>query len=96
MPAQKKRADRYTVMIVDPRDLPERITAARQLGLHWFAEDYSSNCALHLFFDDAGRRNYLAGQYGSVVDDIRDILATVADGQSEDHILEQIRDLVFP
>jgi len=90
------RADRYTVLILDPRDLAERITTARQLGLHWFAEDQGDRCALYIFFDDAGRRNYLAGQYGSVVDDIRDILATVADGQSEDHILEQIRDLVFP
>ena len=91
-----QRADRYTVLIVDTRDLVDRIAAARQLGLHWFAEDNDDRrCRLYLFFDDAGRRNYLAGQYGDAADEIREALATAADGESETAILERIRDLVY-
>lgn len=90
-----QRADRYTVLVVDPRDLAERIAAARQLGLRWFAEDLDNKCALHLFFDDAGRQNYLVGHYGSVVDEIRDLLATAADGETEAAILERIGNLVY-
>ena len=89
------RADRYTVLILDPRDLAERITTARQLGLHWFAQDHGDRCALYLFFDETGRDNYLSGQYGSVVDNVREAIATIADGVPEVEILEQIRDLVF-
>jgi hypothetical protein len=89
------RADRYTVLAVDPRDLTDRIAAAQQLGLPWFANSDSDGCYLYLFFNETGRRNYLAGQYGSVVDDIRDIIATAADGVPEADILEHIRELVF-
>jgi len=89
------RADRYTVLILDPRDFAERIAAAQQLGLHWFAQDRGDRCALYLFFDETGRANYLAGQYGSIVADIRDIIATAADGVPGAEILERIRDRVF-
>lgn len=90
-----QKADRYSVLILDPRDLAERIAAARQLGLHWFAQDRGDRCALYLFFDETGRNNYLAGQYGSMVDNVREAIATIADGVPEAEILDRIRELVF-
>lgn len=91
-------ADRYTVLVIDKRDLVEHIEAASRLGLKWFADDHqmvsSTRCSLYIFFDEAGKQNYLSRQYGDVVDEIRAIIETASPDADPGDLLKQIAERV--
>ena len=62
-------ADRYTVIICGSTDeFAKKIHACAELGLEWFARPMRKlvgmmRIEMHIFFDNAGARNYLAGLY---------------------------------
>lgn len=91
-------ANRYTVLVVDKRDLFEHIEAASHLGLKWIADDHQmvdrTRCSLYIFFDEAGKQNYLSRQYGDVVDEIRAIIENASPGSDDGDLLKQIAERV--
>lgn len=58
-------ADRYTVLHCSMADLSEMTRACWLLGLVWIAGPWQghSGAEIHVFFDEAGKQNYLAGFY---------------------------------
>jgi len=71
-----KNADRYTVMTMHPNDLPEKMTQARELGLHYFVMDSHQKgmCNLYLFFDENGRDNYLTRMWGDALTSVMEFI----------------------
>lgn len=62
-------ADRYTVLWRKTSEIPAIVEAAALLDLVWIIEPVSGSLRdvkVFIFFDNAGKRNYLSGLYDEV------------------------------
>lgn len=59
------RPDRYTTLLITHDEIESRVDACLVLGLVWFIENApgSSRVMMRVFFDEIGKRKYLAGDY---------------------------------
>jgi hypothetical protein len=93
-----KEIDIYILILLDIADLPEYIRNANSLGLYPVSmtqpSPSSSKTALFLFFDKSGSEGYFRGEFGDIVDCVRDILTRHSEGQESlrQTLLEQKTD----
>lgn len=70
-----KDADRYSCITCHASELVGRIESAQALGMKWMVNNSrsgrSNEVDLYIFFDDAGKENYLAHWYGDTVGGIQ-------------------------
>lgn len=88
-----KDADRYSCITCHISELVGRIESAQALGMKWMVNNSRPGRAnevdLYIFFDDAGKENYLANWYGDTVDSIKKELdRPVGDGGLYERINE--------
>ena len=93
-----KKADRYTVLDLHLNDIPEKVEHVLSLGMRFMITNWQGGsgkeCSLHVFFDEAGMKNYIGGFYSDPMDRIREIVQGVVTDNDALKAIEEIQEVV--